>query len=153
MSDNRRDLRVLVAEEVGAGHDAHEAAVQAVSRVPEEDLRARMVPIAEGMARDVIRRISRAVEDDAFSVSGEHDNIEKAISRSDFLAARFALPDGRWVTWSDATAADHRARAEWQNGYANSCMVDAARHIEAAATIEAHGVKCLAQISEVQRVA
>ena len=153
MSDERRDLRVLVAEEVGAGRDARDAAVHAVSRVPEEELRERMVPIAEGMARDVIRRMSRAVEDDAFSVAGEHGDIGKAISRSELLDASFALPDGRWVTWADATAADHRARAEWQREHASSCLVDADRHLEAAATIEAHGVECLSQISEVQRVA
>lgn len=153
MTRRNHDLRVLVAQEVGEGRDAHDAATTAVDQLTPDQLRESVIPIAEGIARDVMRRNARTIEDDAFAISGEHDDLEAAISRDDLLATRFALPDGRWVLWSEATAEDHLARAAMQDGLARSCSVDAERHRQAAALIEQRGVTCLAEISEARDVA
>jgi hypothetical protein len=58
----------------------------------------------------------------------------------------FILPDGRWVEWLKATADDHLARAGWLLTQENSIRDTRLAHEEAAQTIIAAGVTCLADL-------
>jgi L-lactate utilization protein LutC len=149
---HRTDLRAMIAHEVAGGLGPRDAAQAAVAQLSAEQLRDSVMPIAEGLARDVIRRQARRVEDDAFAVVEETGEFSVVLGREELVAQHFALPDGRWVRWDTATADDHIARAQWQETYASACTIDAQRHRQAAAFISQNGVTCLAEIVEVPSV-
>lgn len=62
------------------------------------------------------------------------------------LPESFALPDGRLVTWGDATVEDHEARLEWLRGQIHALTQDVDRHEQAIKVIREHGATCLAEV-------
>lgn len=69
-----------------------------------------------------------------------------AESRSEYLKARFSLPDGRHPTWGDATVADHLLRiamlAKLRDGLDLTIQV----HEDAVTRITEAGVSCLNEL-------
>lgn len=130
-------LRKLVDE--GLGPD--QAADRALAGATKEALARVLRPLVVMEARRLCRGDTRNLEDevDTRIAAGEDPlSVRRKLSGSEF-----ALPDGRYVPWLDATAADHLARAGWQRRVGQACITDAERHEVAAADIEAAGVTCL----------
>jgi hypothetical protein len=64
------------------------------------------------------------------------------------LPEGFAIPDGRFVTWAEATVEDHEARIEWLQGQIEALGQDVDRHQQAIKLIREHGVTCLAEVED-----
>jgi hypothetical protein len=62
------------------------------------------------------------------------------------LPESFVLPDGRMVTWGQATVEDHEARIGWLRGQMDALGQDVDRHQQAVKLIREHGATCLAEI-------
>lgn len=147
-------LRSLIVGGLDAGMDPDDAATAALASCERDDLASLMLPAAELMARGIARQRTRQAEDDAFAVAEEETGasvrtapvpvVEAARNR--LISESFALPNGTWVAWSKATAAEHLMRADWQRKHAASSLEDAQRHEAAAEAIKAAGVTCLAEI-------
>lgn len=129
---------------VKGGATPDEAADQLIAKMRKADLAALVRPLLVVHAQRYSRIATAALErevDRRIAEGEDPISVRRKLSESSF-----ALPDGRYVTWLDATADDHRARAAWQRGQAASCVADAERHEVAAAAIEAAGVSCLREI-------
>lgn len=108
---------------------------------------------AHGIPRDdwadVLFKWGRASSGLALSI---HDQIEEAAAAirleltSELLGSVFALGDGIRVTWADATAEQHRQRAEMTTANAVANAEDAARHLVAVRMIEAGSVETLGEL-------
>ena len=73
---------------------------------------------------------------------------EKVLSKySNFLSLEFSLPDGSTVKWSEATAAQHEARAEHLEKLAAGNAETARLHRSAIRDIAAAGVETLGGLS------
>lgn len=96
---------------------------------------------------DEIRRVRRAhvlrVERATFGPTGG-EAAEGGWLR--LLPEGFVLPDGRWVTWGEATVEDHEARIGWLTGQMEALGQDVDRHRQAIKVIRQHGVSCLAEV-------
>lgn len=64
----------------------------------------------------------------------------------DLCAKEFALPDGRWVKWGNATVEEHEAVADWCESRAGELLQLGDRHRWAAKEIREHGTTCLGDI-------
>lgn len=104
-----------------------------------DELVAGIRPLVEREARLFARGLTRTLERAAF-LPAEPNAI------SALASSAFVLPDGRWVTWADATVDDHMARARWQRRLASDVLNDALRHEEAVKLIQEAGVTCLAEL-------
>lgn len=133
------------------------AARTAMASCTAEELIELMFPLALDRAKRIARNHTRAYEDAVFSGSGTilhatDDGAEtvEILNWSDtarrLLSLGFNLPDGRYVTYEDSTARDHRMRATWQRGRANSIVADAQRHEAIAAMMERHDVNRLGDL-------
>lgn len=131
---------------VDAGCSPEEAAEQVIRSTPKTELAALVFPLLVVHARRFIRHGLRDIENEAHRLidSGE----DPLVVRRKLSQTEFALPDGRYVSWGQATAEDHRLRAQWQRAHSASCIEDAERHEAAAALIETAGVSCLDSLGE-----
>lgn len=98
-----------------------------------------------------VRRIEwRAVEKraarDLRSALGPTVDVSGA--RAELLASSFPLGDGRWVTWGEATIADHEARIDFLAKQRDGIVATIGRHADAIDTIKEAGVACLREIEE-----
>lgn len=73
----------------------------------------------------------------------EHDRMS---ARKQLIAESFPLGDGRFVTWGDATIADHEQRIDLLTANQLGLAATIARHRDAIALITAHKVTCLADL-------
>lgn len=118
---------------------------------------------------NTIRRVVRSREDSFSQLSSRAPNIPKIAAarfkrnpdavpvteaelapwrellagQTQTLSSCFDLPDGRQVTWGEATVEDHLLRATMQRNQANSVIEDAKRHESVAAMLVAAGKTCL----------
>lgn len=78
-----------------------------------------------------------------------YDEVEEAVlsKYSNFLSLEFSLPDGSTVKWSEATAAQHEARAEHLEKLAAGNAETARLHRSAIRDIAAAGVDTLGGLS------
>lgn len=130
-------LRKLVDE----GKTPEQAADAALSGARKADLVSFVRPLVVMKARQFQRSMIRDIEEevDARIADGEDPlSVRRKLSQSSF-----ALPDGSYVDWLDATADQHLLRAGWQRNQAMALVADAERHEAAAAAIRAAGVSCL----------
>jgi hypothetical protein len=97
-------------------------------------------PEVERLARNIERNRVRRIERRVLPVT---DGETSADSVGELVAQRFVLPDGRMVTWGDATAEDHELRAGWQRQRAREFLADVSRHEWAAELIRSSNVTCL----------
>jgi len=70
--------------------------------------------------------------------------VRRRLALAPFCPARGQRP----VTWGEATAEQHRARAEMQEAHAAASAEDASRHLRAAALIESSGVATLDDVDD-----
>lgn len=114
----------------------------------EDELRQNLYPHVRDRMRDLRRRLDMAREDAAFgSRSPKGQAVDLLSLRMDLIGMTFALRDGTRVAWDQATAEQHRERAEMQRALAGKAVMDAERHEWAAAEIEKHNASCLAEIT------
>lgn len=66
--------------------------------------------------------------------------------RRNRLAQTFPLPDGRRVSWLEATEADHLARVAYLRRHVSGVMVTIAEHEAAIGLLRDRGVSCLGEI-------
>lgn len=113
-------------------------------------------PAVKETALIVRRQVTARVERQAFNPnvrdpqSGLAEPADPVGDRRRLLSERFALGDGRWVTWTDATVDDHRQRIGYLLAKQSGLQRTIDRHAEAIAQIEAAGATCLGDIQEVQ---
>lgn len=67
--------------------------------------------------------------------------------KRELLQARFALPDGRSVTWGEATAADHQSRIAYLLTQAGGTVATANRHKAAIEILRQHHAHTLNQVA------
>lgn len=72
-----------------------------------------------------------------------------AQDRADYVGERFALGDGRYVLWGEATVDDHRQRIDMLAKLRLGLERTIAAHEDAVAQILAADVKCLNDLAEV----
>ena len=78
-----------------------------------------------------------------------YEEVEEAVltKYANFLDLEFALPDGSRVRWSEATAAQHEARAEHLEKLAAGNADTARLHRSAVRDLTANGVQTLGELS------
>lgn len=78
-----------------------------------------------------------------------YDEVEEAVlsKYANFLSLEFSLPDGSSVKWSEATAAQHEARAEQLEKLAAGNADTARLHRSAIRDLQAAGVETLGGLS------
>ena len=150
-------LRRLIKED---GMDVDAASDKVLGFVSRAKLAEFVRPVVLAEARRVARQVARSIEDAAFShpptngrtspadlsSGGGEPRLSTGEARQALVATRFVLPDGQWVTWGQATAEDHRARAGWLRGLASTITTGAQRHEHAADLIDSHDATCLDDI-------
>lgn len=123
------------------GASPEKAAARVLRALTDSELRALARPLVEWQAKKIYRDTTRKIEVTA--------DLTEPTSRQTLVARQFPLPDGRWVTWGQATADDHRLRAGWQRNHADACVADAVRHEDAAALLDTRKVRCLDDLAGV----
>lgn len=116
------------------------AAAKSLDNMTKAQLVEFVLPEVERLARNIERNRVRRIERRVLPVT---NGATRADSIAELVAESFQTPDGRSVTWGDATAEDHELRAGWQRQRAGEFMADAARHEWAAELIRSSGVTCL----------
>ena len=87
-----------------------------------------------------------AVEVDEEAGSGHPaSDTQRYSARASFLAVTFYTGTA-YVTWGDATAADHLGRITFQQSLASGIGRDIARHQRAVELLDEHDVDCLGEI-------
>lgn len=113
-------------------------------------------PAVKETALIVRRQVTARVERQAFGhvdLDPQNPHVESADPVGDrrrLLSERFALGDGRWVTWTEATVDDHRQRIGYLLAKQTGLQRTIDRHAEAIDQIEAAGATCLGDIQNVQ---
>jgi hypothetical protein len=113
------------------------------------DIAARLLlPLVRDQVRRVRRARARQAEDRAFAGPAPDPGADPLAALRALRAETFWVPGDGLVTWADATAAQHAARA----GYIREHVLapaaeDIRRHEAAAAVIRAAGAACLAGVA------
>ena len=119
-----------------------DAAGYVIGKANIKQLREYVMPIVEQEARMLARRVAQVAEA-KFTGAITVPEMARVLTKGSFC-----LSDGRWVTWGQATAEDHRDRAARQRVLAGTILDDAERHDRAADAIEAAGVRCLDDLEQ-----
>lgn len=142
-------LTGFYSEAISLMEEGMEAEDAVASLLKRKEFMPNIVKLLAGQLRAQYRATtSRPAEQEAATalVSG---NVESA--RSQLLGHSFALPNGKFVPWVEATADEHRARSMWQRNRARSITQDATLHEFAAQLIEEAGVRNLGEIKSIDR--
>jgi len=131
--------------------DVDEASWAYLNALQEDELRVKLFPYVRHEMASVKRARVRAVEAHVFGGNGDGPSAERMpvdllANRLLLIGQTFVVSDGSRVPWLEATAAQHRDRADMQRRLAGQCLVDVERHEQAADLIEAHNVSCLDEI-------
>ena len=140
---------LIVANEHDDPSDTAAAVLDAITTL--KQAKSLLFCLVHNECRRTARAATRTIESspDGHSASGIHpESAVGGTTRDDFLAARFYNGD-RYVSWGDATVADHEGRVAFQGTLRSGIDADIERHLEAIADIEAAGVTCLAEIAQV----
>lgn len=130
-----------------------EAAAEALTECDESELREYARPLFEAIARQRSRLMDRRTEDAVMELNPDEDRREDRVSAVKAITSTtFSLPDGRRVSWAEATIADHQARYEWQMVRSQTIFEDARRHQAAADLLRRRRKKRLGQIKDWQEV-
>lgn len=146
------DKFTALANKYLTGDDFAAAAKKLLSalRVPKPAI-AILLPIVANAIRLVARDDTREAEREAFASprsASEPGAPRTAIAWSDFLKDTFALGDGRWVKWGEATVPDHLARIEYLGLKRDGIEQTMNRHRLAVEQIQAAGVSCLNKLKQ-----
>lgn len=99
-----------------------------------------LLQVVTDAVRDEMRGGTRRVEQ---SVNVAQLQDEPTARRARFLSERFVLEDGRFVTWGEASEADHLARIALLAKLRDGIDATIQRHELALKVITDHGVTCL----------
>jgi hypothetical protein len=113
-------------------------------QIPRRGLMEMVRPLIRSHIRNMMRNEAHRVERLAVS-----ERSSEPAAYGMLTGEAFVLPGGVWVRWLDATAEQHRERAEWLTVQAAGLLETAKRHEDAAARIEKAGVTCLAELDSV----
>jgi hypothetical protein len=152
--------RILHQHIVYENMDAEEATQATLHELPQNEIFRLVEPLLHDRAKRIYRNHTRSIEDSVFAGAplkqhhvneeGKTVTVEEPINWSDaqkqLLGRSFSLPDGRWVTYFDSTSNDHRMRATWQRGRADSIMEDANRHEKLAMLMDEEDAEKLGDI-------
>lgn len=141
MSDQPQTIYGGLRSLVEQGTDPETAADSLLAKTRKVDLATFVRPLLVIYARQCERKDTRRQEEEA-DIRLAHGEDPISVRRK-LSECTFSLPDGRRVAWLDASAEDHRSRADWQRHHATACLSDASRHDDAADEIDAAGVSCL----------
>ena len=143
--DDDLSLNHYIREQLDAGV-AHTTIADKVTECDEwpawatELLVARVHLVSRSRTRTVERSVVAGLRD----VRGRN----RASVRKRLASHGFALPDGTWVGWLDATADQHRERAAWLRSKAEGTIETAVSHEQAAKEIDRAGVACLKDLAK-----
>jgi hypothetical protein len=142
------DLSARIRELAATGLDEDQITEQLLGEVRKlAELRALVTPVLRARVFRYLRERTRTTEKRVWGSARQlvdgAESVDSVEAMRDLSNSTFALPDGRFVAWLDATADDHLARAGWQRGLAAAVVEDAERHEKAAAMIEEAGVSRL----------
>lgn len=158
MTGLNEHLAALIEEHPEMEADELAAAVMATART-RAALAALVFPAVKETALIVRRQVTARVERQAFGhIGGEAqrrtaESADPVGDRRRLLSERFALGDGRWVAWADATVEDHRQRVAYLLRKKAGLEATIDRHAQAIEEIEAAGVSCLGDIQNVRAAA
>lgn len=110
-----------------------------------------LLPVIANAIRLVVRNDTREGEYVAFAGTGLTTSTATpatATQWSDFLRDKFALGDGRWVSWGEATVAEHGERIEYLGAKRDGIEQTMSRHQLAIERITSAGVSCLNELQE-----
>ena len=131
---------------IKSGKTPEKATDYVLSKARKVDLATFVRPVVLMRARNYLRGETRAIEQEVdHRIADGEDPISV---RRKLAQSSFALPDGTYVDWLDATAEQHRARAGWSRHQSSSLVADAERHEAAASAITTAGVSCLRDLEE-----
>lgn len=119
------------------------AAQRALEGMTKAQLIEFVLPEVERLARSMDRGRVRGIERQALTERPLRATPSNPEAVAALVAECFLVPDVGMVSWGDATASDHLARAEWQRRGAVDLVADAERHEAAAALIRKQRVRCL----------
>lgn len=108
-----------------------------------------LLPVIANAVRLVVRDGTREAERAVFSPEANSAEATSA-TRTGFLANTFALPDGRWVTWGEATIADHAARIEYLEKLRGGIELTIGRHRDTIERLTGAGASCLNELETPQ---
>lgn len=142
-----------LVNEVWADDQYRTAEAIAVRLKLTDEQREYLLPVIVNSARIVRRQSSRRAEEnyDPESRKPTMRGSQKQEDLSDdprlaFLAAEFALPDGRWVSWRDATVKDHEDRIVMLDKQRGSIVVTIDKHRAVVQQIKSNKVRCLGDL-------
>lgn len=147
-------LQELIDQRIEAGEsDGEVIADQILDALDPDAMRELVRPVFRWNVKVRLRKLTRIKEAKAFSSTRLKGSPVKAVLTSPaalkaLLSDTFPLPDGRRVTWGEATVDDHEERAAMLLDHIATVEVTVARHEAAIALIQDAGVSCLAEIDE-----
>jgi hypothetical protein len=125
--------------------DPQVVAEHVLATAPREVIEAHLVNLIRWRASMSIRQRTRTVERRVISRTG--GNRTTTVSdMAELVDKTFSLPDGRRVSWGEATIEDHQARAFMLRELAERTMITATQHERAAEMISTAGAACLNDI-------
>lgn len=111
-----------------------------------------LVPIVTWAAGHERRSRGRLVEHSVFGSGSKRRTLGEVFDsrehRKRLLDESFPLGDGRWVSWAEATVADHEQRIALLAETEAGIKLTIKRHRDAIAKIREHGGTCLGDIGE-----
>lgn len=147
-----RALDQVIRRLVFAGMDADAATDQAIewlTAAPERVIEY-VRPLVELRAKNFVRSRVRGNEKKAFGTYEGAGNGNARMTKDEavreLVENGFALPDGRWVSWGDATIKDHKDRAGWMRKQSEGLLETAYRHDAAVALLKKLKATCLRDV-------
>lgn len=144
-------LRSLLAEAIGQDEDltdkgvAHRILTSLGVRGHALEV---LLPLVELEVAGVRRGGVRQLEHAAARRQLGRSPIDVVAARAKLLDSAFPLGDGRWVTWGDATIADHEDRIVFLARQRDGVIATIGRHEDAISVIKEASVSCLREIEE-----
>ena len=145
-------IRQVIYEIVTANPErgARDIAGEVLAKCTKNDL----LPLVEDEVAEHMRNLVRGAEVAAFKAAYQEVSLSQSgveytstpITRSAFRALfhmRFALGDGREVTWGKATLEEHQQRVEMLRKKRDGIDATISRHLQAILALEESGARCL----------
>ena len=106
-----------------------------------------LLPVVAASVRLQRRGGTRSSERKAFGPAQDLESCEdRVLARKHLMSTAFPVEQGRFVSWADATVAEHEARIEFLTKLAGGIHATIDRHREAIRLITDGGVSCLADL-------
>lgn len=110
---------------------------------------AELAPLVLNIVRAARRRLTRAAEREVARLISNGVDLDRIETRKILLNETFPLEDGTFVSWGEATIADHQKRLEVLCSKRDGLNATIALHHHAIEKIAEHGARCLNDVLEV----